>query len=239
MSDKHTQVYFWGPLWGRFLPMDLAAIFFHNQVLDPIIYYKMLTKRLLMLHASAIGADDEVYLFSGDSGAGKTSLAFRFLNKGYRFLGDDLVFVSSEQKVLSYPKRVHYFSYLKDKNPFLKIPVSKAISAALRESARNILNTLFKEKFYLSTRLHIGSLFPSALYMDKGSLNTIFLLKTDKPISFDDVVFSSDARSFLLDVILKGRKDIAGQTENLERAVLSRIVEKTKIISAAMDEVKI
>lgn len=238
ISCKHTKVYFSGPLWGCLLPMSLDVIFFHNQILDPIIYYKMLTKNILMLHASAVGHDGKVYLFSGASGAGKTSLAFRFINIGYRFLGDDAIFVSSGRTAFSYPKRVHYFSYLKKKNPFLKISAGKAILSAVREAARNILQVIFNENFYLSTRMNINSLFPDALYMDKGSLDTIFLIKSEKPVDFKDAMLSSDARDFLLNVIIKERPDMMIQIEKMEASITSGIMEKTKVVIAALDDIK-
>jgi hypothetical protein len=239
ISDKNTRVYFKGPAWGIFLPMDLDAVFFHNQILDPMIYYKMLARKILMVHASAVGDGDKIYLFSGSSGAGKTSLAFRFLNIGYSFLGDDVIFVSLDGVVFSYPKRVHYFSYLKKKNTFLRVPKDKAFLSGLREMVRGVLQVLFKENFYLSTRIRADLLFPSLSYADQGSLDTIFLIRTNGPVSFENVVFSNDARDFLLKVILKGRQDIVKQVQYLENSTVSEILKKARIVSATMEEVKI
>lgn len=51
-------------------------------------------RRILVLHASAIEANDAAVVFCGPSGIGKSTLAAGFHRRGYRFLADDLCAIS-------------------------------------------------------------------------------------------------------------------------------------------------
>jgi hypothetical protein len=50
----------------------------------------LIQKKIFPLHGSAIAIEDKAYVFLGDRGAGKSTLAATFLSKGYRLLSDDL-----------------------------------------------------------------------------------------------------------------------------------------------------
>lgn len=70
----------------------------------------MMQKRILPLHGSAVAINGKAYAFVGDKGAGKSTLATAFINKGYPFISDDLtpVTLTSEKKPIitpSYPQQ--------------------------------------------------------------------------------------------------------------------------------------
>ena len=47
-------------------------------------------RRLLPFHCNAVEIDGSVFLFCGDSGAGKSTMAAHFVDRGFRLLTDDL-----------------------------------------------------------------------------------------------------------------------------------------------------
>jgi len=53
-------------------------------------------RNLLPLHGSSIKFGDEAVIFTGDSGAGKSTIAAAFYNLGYPLLADDLCVVTTE-----------------------------------------------------------------------------------------------------------------------------------------------
>ena len=61
-------------------------------------------RNALPLHAGGIFINDELVLVMGDSGAGKSSLLFHAMQKGYRMFSDDVVVVSD---TTTYPLEVH------------------------------------------------------------------------------------------------------------------------------------
>lgn len=53
-----------------------------------------LQRGILALHCSAVADEKGAVLICGESGAGKSTLTTAFLERGYRFLADDMAFVS-------------------------------------------------------------------------------------------------------------------------------------------------
>lgn len=52
----------------------------------------------LVLHGSAIMANDRAIVFSGNSGAGKSTLATEFVSRGYKLLTDDVVVITQNKE---------------------------------------------------------------------------------------------------------------------------------------------
>lgn len=70
----------------------------------------LMQRKILPLHGSAIEIDGKAYAILGDCGAGKSTLAKAFLNRGYKLLTDDVIAVtfSNRQEPLvipSYPQQ--------------------------------------------------------------------------------------------------------------------------------------
>ena len=64
---------------------------------------------IVMAHAGAVAKDGQSILLVGRSGAGKSTLAYQCIQAGWKFMGDDLVALSSNQK----PKSFSLYSTVK------------------------------------------------------------------------------------------------------------------------------
>lgn len=59
---------------------------------------------MISIHCSALADDEGAILIAGESGAGKSTLATAFLEAGYRFMADDMVFAETiDGKVMAKP----------------------------------------------------------------------------------------------------------------------------------------
>ena len=54
----------------------------------------LLQRRILPLHGSAVAIEGKAYVFIGERGAGKSTIASSFMQKGYPLLTDDVIAVS-------------------------------------------------------------------------------------------------------------------------------------------------
>jgi hypothetical protein len=54
----------------------------------------LMQRNIFPLHGSAVAIDGKAYVFIGDQGAGKSTLATTFLNQGYQLLSDDIIAIS-------------------------------------------------------------------------------------------------------------------------------------------------
>ena len=57
---------------------------------------------VLPIHCSAVADNDGAVLIAGESGAGKSTLTTAFLERGYRLMADDMAFVETVDKKLTY-----------------------------------------------------------------------------------------------------------------------------------------
>jgi hypothetical protein len=64
-------------------------------LLGPVIGILLHQRGLLPLHASAIQCNDSAVVFGGATGAGKSTLAAQFFQRGYRILADDICAVDT------------------------------------------------------------------------------------------------------------------------------------------------
>lgn len=59
----------------------------------------MISSKILPLHAASMSRNDKGFCFVGDSQVGKTYLVFNLLKRGFRFISDDVSFVSDENLI--------------------------------------------------------------------------------------------------------------------------------------------
>jgi hypothetical protein len=66
---------------------DLFAAYLLNQVLSSALT----VRRVDLLHGTAVAKNGKAHVFLGQGGAGKTTLTYGLLNRGYQLITDDLV----------------------------------------------------------------------------------------------------------------------------------------------------
>jgi hypothetical protein len=73
------------------LTRDVAnnSAYFRYHFLEPAVYVMINARYLSPLHASCVELNGRALVFCGNSGAGKTSLAYACARKGWKYLSDD------------------------------------------------------------------------------------------------------------------------------------------------------
>jgi hypothetical protein len=73
-------------------------------LIGQVLSFCLLTRGIEPLHATAVVVDGEAIAFLGTSGAGKSSLAATFVQRGYSLLTDDVLVLQPDgDKLLAYP----------------------------------------------------------------------------------------------------------------------------------------
>lgn len=148
-----------------------ADMFICAFIIDFLIRYKMEDKGYSVVHASAVSKDDNAYLFPSQSGAGKTTTAIYFADKGYNFLGDDFVILHNGN-VISYLTPLNIFAY--NLNPIILKNLLFKDKLILK-----FKNIIYKATFgYIKmfTKLNPIDIFQKSQIIYKSNLDTIFLL---------------------------------------------------------------
>lgn len=97
---------------------NIKDLFFIRSFLFYLIQTILIKKNIAFLHASAIAKQGRATLLPAWGHTLKTSLAFHFVDKGYKLYGDDLVCVTTDQRVLSFPISTIIFDYDMKNCPF-------------------------------------------------------------------------------------------------------------------------
>src|SRR5690606_8570114 len=133
--------------------MNAIGVFLQAQVLEPVLYLKLLEENVLLMHAAGICDDQQGYLFPAHGGTGKTTFSLSLLKHGYRLLGDDLLFVDvGKGRVYPYPRPLHLFSYNANRLEGKLPPRIKAIIYS-KNIVRFFLESLLRTEFLISTRV--------------------------------------------------------------------------------------
>lgn len=79
-------------------------------LIKTLFQYKLLQKGKILIHGAALEKDGKAYVFSGWPRTGKSSTVLHLAEeRGYNVIGDDMVILSKEGKVYSFPKKAGIF----------------------------------------------------------------------------------------------------------------------------------
>lgn len=174
-KNNPTQLNFWGDKTIH-LYTPVMGTFLQTSFIEPLIYSKCLIANAVLLHASCISNGEQAYLFVASSGSGKTTTALRLANKGFKFLGDDLIFVTDKGLALPYPRPLHLFSYVIKGLPFLHISSKLKYTLLWKDIVRAIVSRLTGERFFIATRVAPTEVMPQLKVGKSVPLKKIFFL---------------------------------------------------------------
>ena len=95
------------------LTQDVAAdpAYCRYYFLEPLVYATLTALHVTPLHASCIALNDGAVVLCGDSGAGKTSLAYACARRGWQYLADDAAHIlrsSHHHSVVGRPYTIRF-----------------------------------------------------------------------------------------------------------------------------------
>ena len=89
----------------------LLRSYWAQDIVRPIIEYKLVQRRLFPLHGGAVSKDSSAYIFTGRAGVFKTTLIMDLVRKaGFGYLGDERV-IMGEEEILCFPASLFLFNY--------------------------------------------------------------------------------------------------------------------------------
>lgn len=178
LSGPTTRIWVQDHLAARFLPAFIAPII-QASILEPIMYLKCVERGVLILHAATLARDNRGLIVVAPGGTGKTSTALRLSHRDprWRFLGDDLVFVTPDVVAYNYPRPLHLFQAHVQELPFLELPAQRRWEIALKNHLRRLLQRLYGHKFYLATRVAVQDVLPAVQIQPRTRLSALILLQ--------------------------------------------------------------
>lgn len=195
--------------------MNAIGVFLQAQVLEPVMYLKLLERNILFMHAAGVATAEDGYLFPAYGGTGKTTLSIALLAHGYKLLGDDLLFVDvSNRRVHAYPRPLHLFTYNIKNLHGARVPPKYQAAIYIKNAIRYILEKALRTEFLISTRIHADEIFSKNPYGDSVSYRKLcFLVKSGDPVTnvelhdgnivdvAEEIMQSEDLNSSLYEIV--------------------------------------
>ncbi len=162
--------------------MNAIGVYLQAQVLEPVMYYKLLQQGVLLMHAAGVTKDGEATLLPAYGGTGKTTLSIALLDKGFRFLGDDLLLVdTADLTVHPYPRPLHIFTYNVRSLTGARIPLRYRVAVYAKNVLRWVLERVMRTEFLISTRIHADELFEDGVFGETSPVGGIAFLRKEGP----------------------------------------------------------
>ncbi len=223
LTDDAVDVYFRDSLLGM-LYSKMVTLFLQAQVLEPIAYYKLLERNILFMHAAGVSDGEHGYLLPAYGGTGKTTLTLGLMGEGMEVLGDDLLLVDADSgDVAPYLRPLHVFTYNVKTLRDAQLPWSLRMTVRAKDLLRIVLQTVTREEFLISTRVHAQDIYPDLLAASEVPFRRIvFLVKEGK----DQVLSTQGHIDELVDRVLDSEDLNDSLYENIiDPADKERVVE--------------
>jgi hypothetical protein len=111
LDTSKIEIFFKDHPTGRIYSKTLT-LFLQTNVIEPIIYFKLLERNILFMHAAGVSDGKYGYLFPAYGGTGKTTLTLGLMAEDMLVLGDDLILVDTKRGLAHpYLRPLHLFAY--------------------------------------------------------------------------------------------------------------------------------
>lgn len=181
--------------WVDRVYMNAIGVYLQAQVLEPVMYYKLLQQGVLLMHAAGVTKDGEATLLPAYGGTGKTTLSIALLSQGFRFLGDDLLLVdTADLTVHPYPRPLHIFTYNIRSLSGARIPLRYRTAVYAKNVLRFVLERVLRTEFLISTRVHADELFAHDVFGQASPVGAVAFLRKDGPAFAPVTVTEDNAR---------------------------------------------
>lgn len=212
VDTDHVTIYF-RRHWVDRLYMNAIGVYLQAQVLEPVLYFKLLERGILLMHAGGVTHHGRAVLMPAHGGAGKTTTTMALVAHGYQLLGDDLVFVDVGAGIVQpYPRPFHIFTYNVRNLRGARIPLRYATAVYVKNMLRFVLERALRMEFLISTRVHADELFEGDIFGGQSEIATLAYLRNHGP-AIERVAVRADVRDSLIDLLVRS----ADLNDSLER----------------------
>lgn len=230
--------------WVDRVYMNAIGVYLQAQVLEPLMYYKLLEEDILFMHAGGVTKAGVGILLPAYGGTGKTTLSMALLNQGHKLLGDDLLLVDVKQGVVHpYPRPLHIFTYNVQNLRGATVPAKYKLAVYFKNLLRFFLERILRTEFLISTRIHADELFTGDVFGTSSPYGAIAFLRKNGPASeivhitsanvdgiAEGIAESADLNDSL-EELFEGEKDLWAHAQKIEHATIVDLLNSRGVIA--------
>lgn len=220
---------------------NVVTLFLQAQIVEPVVYYKLLEKNILFMHSAGVTDGKNGYIFPAYGGTGKTTLTLGLMGEGLQVLGDDLLIVEPDKKLVHpYLRPLHIFTYNVKTLRGATIPLRYKTIVKAKDILRILLETTTRQEFLISTRIHADTLYANftpgktvpyrkICFLKKtGDHEKIAVTKSNIRELAERILESEDLNDSLYDNILP--KSEKSRVVELELTVIENVLRNVKYL---------
>ena len=220
---------------------NVVTLFLQAQIVEPVVYYKLLEKNILFMHSAGVTDGKDGYIFPAYGGTGKTTLTLGLMGEGLQVLGDDLLIVEPDKKLVHpYLRPLHIFTYNVKTLRGATIPMRYKTIVKAKDLLRILLETTTRQEFLISTRIHADTLYAGftpgktvpyrkICFLKKtGDHEKITITKSNIRELAERILESEDLNDSLYDNILP--KSQKPRVVELELKVIENVLKNVKYL---------
>jgi hypothetical protein len=190
--------------------------------------------RLYFLHAAGICINGVAYLFSGDGGCGKTTIALSLIREGFQYVSDDSLFLSSSKGEITVSPMYRHFHIDEDLSKhFLEISGGKALKIPEGTKVPIDVSKFFPDAFIPFMRPDIV-IFPKMISNGRSVLNPLSQTESYKRLLKQTVLA---AEKDISRDQLRSFENLVKQTKGFELLSGRDIYEDPKILVSLLGKV--
>ena len=229
--DTESPILFFESHWLDRIYVTAVGAFIQGQLLEPIIYQKLLEHGFLFMHAAGVSKNGKAYVFPAEGGTGKTTLSLALMRQGYQLMGDDLLMVDAASgTVFPYARPLHLFTY---NLRTLKVPVRIRTAIFLKDVIRSGIALVTGRTFLISTRAHVEEVVQTQRSGPAQLARAVFLRRegisgsidtsqaAGLTLAIDEIIASAD-----LNLSLEEHFGMSEAIRQAERSVIGRILQR-------------
>ncbi|KQW06665.1 hypothetical protein ASC66_09430 [Leifsonia sp. Root4] len=243
LESRDVTIYF-KRHWVDRVYMNAIGVYLQAQVLEPLMYFKLLQENILFMHAGGVTKDDMGILLPAYGGTGKTTLSMALLNQGHKLLGDDLLLVDVASGIVHpYPRPLHIFTYNVRNLRGAKIPFKYTFAVYFKNVLRYPLERILRTEFLISTRIHADELFEGDIFGTSSPYGAIAFLRKQGPAAeiveitqsnvdeiADGIAESADLNDSLNE-LLQGEPALWSEAQRLEHETIVALLRSRGVIA--------
>ncbi len=230
--------------WVDRVYMNAIGVYLQAQVLEPIMYLKLLEEGVLFMHAGGVTKNGMGILLPAYGGTGKTTLSMALLSQGHKLLGDDLLIVDIAKGIVHpYARPLHIFTYNVRNLRGATIPLKYKVAVYSKNVLRFFLERILRTEFLISTRIHADELFTGDIFGEASPYGAIAFLRKEGPATeivgisdenvdaiADGIAQSADLNDSL-EELLRGEGTLWSDAQQLEHATIVRLLKSRGMLA--------
>lgn len=213
------------------IPRSFGLSLVQGYFVEPLLSVAASRTRLVLLPSAAVAVNGRALLLVGRSGTGKSSLSVRAAAAGRAVLGDDQILLDDSGRCWSFPRRLRFYSDLRETAPAAHARLPRSVRTAL--TLRKVLKVVTRGFAAPPVRVPLSLLGPPPPEAPLPLTQIVMIRRSSVGAELETAELTTDqAVAEALDVLADQRAQLAAAGDSGWDDALAATIEREREILA-------